>query len=203
MSEAGPLFVVTGPSGSGKSTLIHALMEKYADLAFSVSHTTREMRPGEVDGRDYHFVPRAEFERMIAAGEFLEWAPVHTHLYGTSLAELGHRSDQGQPVILDIDVQGAAAVRKIFPERAVLVFVAPPSLAELRHRLVARGQEADLAQRIASARDWLDQADRFDFVVVNDQLPQAQAELAVVFAACRSLTRFRLPLLRRLREDHP
>ncbi len=203
MTAPGPLLVITGPSGSGKSTLIRSLLATCPELAFSVSHTTRTIRPGEVPGRDYHFVDKGEFERMIAAGEFLEWAPVHTNLYGTSLRELSTRSDEGRPLVLDIDIQGAAAVKHLFPDRSCLVFIAPPSMGELRRRLGARGRERDLSERLLSARKWLAEAATFDFVVVNDDLARAQQELAAVYAACRSLTCFHRQRLQQLLEELP
>jgi guanylate kinase len=186
------LVVVSGPSGGGKSTLIHRVLRETPGLRFSVSHTTRPRRASERDGRDYHFVSPAVFQRMIARGAFLEWAWVHGHLYGTSRAEVrGRRGD----VLLDIDVQGARQVRAALGTAggAVFVFVTPPSFRVLARRLRARGEDvaAAVARRLRNARDEMRAAAEFDYAVINDDLETAVAELkAIVLAArCRTAVR--------------
>lgn len=181
----GTLFVVTGPSGAGKSTLIRRVRRSLPGLAFSVSHTTRAPRPSERDGRDYHFVPVPTFERMVREGRFLEWARVHGHLYGTSRAEIERKGRRGD-VLLDIDVQGARQVRDRVPG-AVLVFIMPPAAGELRRRLERRREDPPevVARRLRDAREEVRAYKDFDYVVVNDDLDRAAADLrAVLRAAC-------------------
>lgn len=171
------ILVVTGPSGVGKGTLIRALMERVPGLELSVSATTRRPRPGEVDGRDYHFLSPDEFERRVLAGEFLEHADYSGHRYGTLRSELDRAP--GGTLVLEIEVQGARQVRAALPE-AREVFVAPPSLEALRARLVGRGSDSpeQIERRLAVAREELEARPEFRQVVVNDDLERAAAELA-------------------------
>jgi guanylate kinase len=182
------VFVVSGPSGSGKSTLISRVRRDLEGLGFSVSHTTRTPRPSETDGVEYHFVTAGTFRRMVRAGRFVEWANVHGHLYGTSRAELARRERRGD-VILDIDVQGARQVRKKLP-RAVLVFIMPPVFGELRRRLRQRREDSpdDIEQRLRNAADEVRDYAEFDYVVVNDDLETAAAELRSIIVAARRRT---------------
>lgn len=174
----GVLLVVSGPSGVGKSTLLRELVQRELSLCFSVSMTTRPPRSGEVDGRDYYFVSRSEFERARKAGELLEWAPVHAHLYGTPRGPIEKQRLAGYDVILDIDVQGARQVKEKCPE-AYLIFIAPPSWAELERRLRQRrtDSEAQIAERLRIAQWELSCQGEFDEVVVNDQMEKAVDEL--------------------------
>ncbi len=184
------LFVVTGPSGSGKSTLIRRLLASTPGLRFSVSHTTRPRRGRERSGREYRFVSRRAFERLAAAGRFLEWAEVHGHLYGTAKSEVAGRGD----VVLDIDVQGARQVRAALgPGKAVFVFVAPPSGAELRRRIESRGEDGPeaIARRLAAAGEEMRAFPEFDYAVLNNDLDAAAAELAAVVLAARCRTSVR------------
>jgi len=186
----GELFIVASPSGGGKTTLIRRVMQELAGQGrephFSISHTTRPPRPAERHGVDYHFVDRAAFQRMVVAGEFLEFAEVHGNLYGTSRAEVEGRLERGCDVFLDIDVQGARQVRASVAD-AVKVFVFPPSYAELRRRLVARGQdnEAAIELRLRNAVQEMREYAEFDFVIINDRLEEATRALASVVAAAR------------------
>lgn len=179
------LFVISGPSGCGKSTLIRRVRRALGDLGFSVSHTTRAPRPSEKDGVDYHFVTERVFERMVREGRFLEHARVHGRLYGTSLAEVGRKS-RGRDLVLDIDVQGARQVRRRVPG-AVLVFIMPPVAAELRRRLEKRREDSprDVERRLRNARAEVRAYGEFDFVVVNDDLARAAADLKCVITAAR------------------
>jgi len=179
------IFVVSGPSGGGKSTLIGRVLRDLPSLSFSVSHTTREPRPSEADGVQYHFVTAGTFRRMVRAGRFVEWANVHGHLYGTSKAELLRRERRGD-VILDIDVQGARQVRKKIP-RAVLVFIMPPVFEELRRRLQKRQEDSpdDMERRLRHAAREVRAYAEFDYIVVNDGLETAAAELESVIVAAR------------------
>jgi guanylate kinase len=165
----------------GKGTVVRRLLELRPHLVLSVSCTTRDPRPGEVDGRDYRFVPPAEFERLIQEGAFLEWAEVFGHHYGTLSAPIEAELARGRNAILEIDVQGAAAVRSKMPE-AVLIFLTPPSDQELERRLRARRTESgpELERRLAAARSEMDQRSWFDHVVVNDQIDRAAGEVAAI-----------------------
>ena len=166
--------VLSAPSGAGKTTIAKALVERGEDVVFSVSATTRPARDHEVDGVDYHFLSEPDFRAMIEADEFVEWAEVHGHLYGTSRKALQDAQEQGRFLILDVDVQGAMQVREHVAD-AVLVFVLPPSADALRERLRDRGTEGEdtLTRRLENARGELEKASEFDYVVVNEKLDQA------------------------------
>jgi guanylate kinase len=181
---AARVFVITGPSGVGKGTLIRGLLERVPQLELSVSATTRDPRPGERDGVDYHFLDAAEFEHRARAGDFVEHADYSGRRYGTLRSELERRLADGAPVVLEIEVQGARQVREAMPE-AVLVFIAPPSTEALRARLVGRGTDAgeQIEQRLRSAERELKARPEFAHVVVNDRLEQATDELAAVVQA--------------------
>jgi guanylate kinase len=173
------LVVLAGPTAVGKGTVSTYVREHYPDVWLSVSATTRPPRPGEVDGVHYHFLDDAEFERMRAAGEFLEWAVVHGRAkYGTPRAPVQRVLESGRPALLEIDLQGARQVRDRMPD-ALFVFLAPPSWEELVHRLVGRGTETEEERgvRLATARTELAAADEFDVVVVNDDVARAADEL--------------------------
>lgn len=173
--------MITGPSGVGKGTLIRGLMGRVPELELSVSATTRPPRPGERDGSDYHFLSDQEFDRRIAAGDFVEHARYSGHRYGTLRWELQRRLDAGVPVVLEIEVQGARQIRDAMPE-AVQVFIAPPSTEALRARLVGRGTDApdDVEARLATALGELEARDEFSHVIVNDRLEDATEELVGV-----------------------
>jgi guanylate kinase len=175
------VFVITGPSGVGKGTLIRGLMERVPRLELSVSATTRAPRPGESEGVDYHFLDRDEFDRRVAAGDFVEHADYAGRSYGTLRSELQRRLDAGVPVVLEIEVQGARQVRAAMPE-AVQVFIAPPSLQALRTRLIGRGtDDADeVERRLTVAAEEVTAQPEFAHVVVNDNLDAALDELVAV-----------------------
>ena len=177
----GRVFVITGPSGVGKGTLIRTLRERRPELELSVSATTRHPRPGEVDGRDYHFMDDDRFDAHVAAGDFVEHASYSGRRYGTLRSELDRRTTRGVPVVLEIEVQGARQVRQVMPE-AVQVFIAPPGEEALRARLVGRGTDAaaDVEARLATARAELAAQDEFGHVVVNDRLEAAVEALAEI-----------------------
>ena len=174
-------LVITGPSGVGKGTLIRGLMSRVGDLELSVSATTRPERAGERDGVDYHFLSREEFDRRVAAGEFLEHADYAGNHYGTLRSELEDRLRAGRPVVLEIEVQGARQVREAMPE-AMQVFIAPPSLEELRTRLIARGTDdaEEVERRLRVAEGELAAQPEFRHVVVNDRLQEALARLTEI-----------------------
>ena len=174
----GRLIVVSGPSGAGKSTLIRAALDAVPKLAYSVSATTRDPRPGEVDGRDYLFLSREEFERWIEEGRFLEWAEYSGNLYGTPEGKVEEFLDEGLSVILEIELQGARQVRKRRPD-AVMVFVRAPSLDETRRRLAGRATETQeaLETRLETAVKEVAARDEFDYEVVNAERDQARRDM--------------------------
>ncbi len=183
-SGAGSLFVIVAPSGAGKTSLVRALLNQRPNIELSVSTTTRTPRPGELDGRDYFFVDRPEFERRRAAGDFLEWAEVHGNLYGTSRRWIEQRIAAGADILLEIDWKGAEQVHRLYHD-AVGIFIAPPSIEELRRRLVLRGQDsADVIERrLAAAESELRKADRFEYVIINQEFASALAHLLCIVDA--------------------
>ncbi len=193
----GFLIVITAPSGAGKTTLISALRQEFPELGFSVSTTTRSPRPGEVDGRDYHFVEDAVFSRMVEEGAFIEWAAIHGNRYGTSWEAVDQAMKAGRKILLDIDVQGARSIRAQLGEKANHVFIAPPSLGELERRLSGRGTESveSLALRLHNARAEMQACSEFDFIVVNDDLQVAISELRNVYLACHYRPLYRAELV--------
>jgi len=184
----GNLIIITAPSGTGKGTLIKEVLESVPDLEYSVSLTTRPKRPGEIDGKDYHFVTADEFEAFRLEGRFLEFAAVHGNLYGTSREITEEMTGRGKDVILEIDVQGAASVLEKAPD-AVSIFIMPPSFEALRARLEARGTESAevLELRLRNSIEEVRQFDRFRFVVVNDAIELAANRLRSVILGERQL----------------
>lgn len=184
--ETSTLFVVAAPSGAGKSTLVNALLEREPAISLSVSHTTRPPRPGEQYGRHYYFVERAEFEREIAEGIFLEHAEVHGNLYGTSCEKVDALLAQGRDVLLEIDWQGAAQIRRSKPD-CVSVFILPPSRVELERRLRGRGSDTPevIERRLANSRGEIAHAREFDYIIVNDRFEDALDELQAIVRAVR------------------
>ena len=183
----GNLFVISAPSGAGKSTILKKLLATVPNLAFSVSHTTRAPRPGESNGREYHFVDRPTFEGMRTEQAFLEWAEVHGNLYGTSRAAIEAQQARGIDVFLDIDVQGAGQLRDGGHPGAVFLFIAPPSWGELERRLRGRGTDPEetVQLRLNNARREMEDAGRYDYLVINDRLDEAVEVLRAVIIAER------------------
>jgi len=182
----GNLIIISSPSGGGKGTLIKELLESVSNIGYSVSYTTRAMREGEENGRDYFFVSRAEFSGLIEAAEFLEFAEVHGNLYGTSVNRVQQEISSGNDVILEIDVQGAENIRRKMPE-AVAIFILPPSFEVLRQRLIARAteQQADLSLRLRNSINEVRQYEYFDYIVVNDEVKRATSDLQNIVLAER------------------
>ena len=191
--RSGLILILSGPSGSGKSSIYKAAMGELGGIEFSVSCTTRAPRPGEVDGRDYHFISREEFDRLVAEDAFAEHAEVHGNCYGTLKSELLGRVQRGIDVLLDIDVQGAARLRALcadseeFCRACVFIFIMPPSYEELERRLRARGTETEesILRRLANAKGEMAHASEYDHIIVNDDLARAAAEFTALVRGLR------------------
>jgi guanylate kinase len=185
-SASGCLFVLAAPSGAGKTSLVRALLEREPGIRLSVSYTTRPPRPGEADGVDYHFVDEGRFLALKAAGEFLEHAHVHGNWYATSSTWLKRETELGHDVLLEIDWQGAAQVRRLIPD-AVHVFILPPSLESLRERLERRGQDSPevIARRLDAARDEMAHCSEFDYVIMNQDFARAVDDLSAIVRTAR------------------
>ena len=181
MEYPGNLFVVAAPRGAGKSSLVSALLQVDSHLVVAVSHTTREPRGQEQQGREYHFTDSDSFRAMAARGDFLEWAEVHGHLYGTSRTAIEERITGGQDVVLEIDWQGALQIKTLFPN-AILIFILPPSWEELQQRLNRRGEDRPevIERRMANARVEVSQARHFDFVIINALFETALFDLKAI-----------------------
>jgi guanylate kinase len=184
--STGLLVVVSSPSGAGKTTLSHKLLQEFnRALQFSVSYTTRSIRAGEQEGVDYHFVDAATFQSMVDAGEFAEWAEVHGHRYGTPMLAVRRAIDRGSDVLFDIDWQGATALATKFPAETVLIFVLPPSMAELERRLRRRATDTDsvIERRLRAARAEVKHFSAYKYLVRNDDLTRAYDELRAIYVA--------------------
>lgn len=189
MKREGVLYVISAPSGAGKTSLCKEIIDIFPNLRHSVSYTTRPPRNGEVHGRDYFFVGKEEFDRMVEAGEFAEWAEVHGNFYGTSLATLKESRSEGIDLILDIDCQGARQLKGRF-EGGVYIFVLPPSIEELRRRLDNRSSDSQevIERRIQNASGEIKEARWYDYIIVNDKFSEALEQLKSVLIAeqCRT-----------------
>lgn len=181
---AGFLLVVSGPSGSGKGTVCKKLLKRNKDLVFSISATTRKPRPGEVDGINYFFIDTNKFNKMVANNEFLEYALVHNNYYGTPKKFVLDNINSNKVVILEIDVQGALQIKKMYPE-AVFIFLLPPTMEELKNRIVKRGTETekDINIRMSNAFKELELVDEYDYFVVNDNLSKAVEDIESIIRA--------------------
>ncbi len=182
----GNLFILTAPSGAGKTSLVRALLARDTHIRLSISYTTREPRPGEVDGQDYHFVSMSRFMEMMVAGALLESAEVYGNHYGTSEQWIRDALTAGDDVLLEIDWQGAAQVRRLFP-KAIGIFIVPPSLQILQQRLIGRGQDSAevVARRLAAAQEDISHVGEFDYVIINEDFDTALADMLAVFRAYR------------------
>jgi len=183
---SGALFIVSAPSGGGKTSLVKALLESEPEVRLSVSYTTRPPRPGEVNGRSYHFVALAEFERMQQAGEFLESAVIYGNRYGTSQKWIERERAEGRDVLLEIDWQGALQVRRLM-RQVVSIFILPPSLEVLESRLKGRAQDSaeTIARRLAAAREEIGHVAEYDYVIINDDFNRAALDLRSIIRAER------------------
>ena len=188
MKKKGLLIVVSGPSGTGKGTVCKALLAAHPEIAYSVSATTRSPRDGETDGVNYYFTQKADFEKMIAKGELLEWAEVYGNYYGTPLKKIQEKLAEGQDMLLEIDTQGAMNVMKKFPE-GVYIYILPPSLVELEQRIRGRGTETEesLQRRLSAAKSEINVGCHYKYIVVNDKVETAAAKIGNIISAehCR------------------
>jgi guanylate kinase len=188
MGRKNNTFIISAPSGAGKSTLIQLLLSQNANLFFSISHTTRPPREGELDGNEYYFISEQEFQRMIERGEFLESANVHGYFYGTSRQMLNRAELAAKDLVLDIDVQGSAKVKKLLPE-ATSIFILPPSFEVLRERLVRRQKDTEdqINRRMENARQEIQYAEDYDYIIINHELHAAFDNLSCIIhsQACR------------------
>ncbi|MBR2520620.1 MAG: guanylate kinase [Oscillospiraceae bacterium] len=192
----GSVVVVSGPSGAGKTTVIGLCSQHRSDLYFSVSVTTREKRPGEEEGVDYHFVTQEEFDRMVDEGLLLEHAGYVNHSYGTPAAPVAAAVERGLTVVLDIEVQGAAQIKQKLPD-STLIFLTPTHLSELERRLIKRGTETPetVSRRLETAAKEIKQADRYDYIILNDDADTAASELDAIITASRCRTGLRYGML--------
>ena len=182
----GRLFIISAPSGAGKSTLCRAVLNRYPDLLYSISYTTRPPRHSEQNGVDYHFISKVEFEKKIASRQWAEWADVHGNYYGTSGEFIDAGLSAGRNILLDIDIQGTRQILKKYPE-GITIFIMPPSLDVLRYRLEARGTDSSdiIDLRLENAQKEMAQKDFYRYVIINDKLPDAVAELITIFEKWR------------------
>lgn len=188
-SKTGNIFVISGPSGAGKNTLINALLKMDPKLVYSISVTTRAMRKGEIEGKSYFFITELEFKEKINKNQFLEWALVHGNYYGTLRSEIGKIIQKDKDAILDIDVQGALKIQQNI-QRAVFIFVTPPSFQDLKTRLKKRDSETQqaLALRLKNAREEIKHLKNFNFLVINDNLKKASEKLSLIIESFRMST---------------
>ena len=198
----GLLMMIVAPSGVGKTSLTRRLVADHSDLHLSISATTRAPRPGEHEGRDYHFVQRAAFDHMVAGDEFLEWAEVYEHRYGSPKAPIMDALERGESVLFDIDYQGAMKIQAQAPDDSVMIYVLPPSIAEMSRRLHARSQDSEetIRKRIARAKGEVALWEGFDYVILNDDFDRAYSDLAHIYHAER-LKRLRNPWVKSVVQD--
>lgn len=197
--KKGILFVISAPAGCGKDTILEQALARNSNLFYSISATSRPIRQNETDGKSYFFKTRVEFERMISDGELLEYTEYCGNYYGTPKKAVNDMLDEGKDVVLKIEVEGAANVKKIFPD-AVRIFILPPSIAELERRMHKRGTEDDatIAKRIEIARKELCHADEYDYVIINDQLEKAIIDLETIMCAEKFIARRNSELIKDL-----
>ncbi len=185
MEKKGFLIIISAPSGTGKTSVIRKLLDKHPDLIHSISATTRPMRPGDVEGKDYHFISKNKFESGIENNEFAEWAHVHDHLYGTPRQPLDDALKQGKKVLLDLDVVGGTKLKQLYKEKAVSIFLLPPSNEELKNRLLNRATDSKQQQelRLKNALHEITYKDKYDYQVINDSLEQACKKIEEIIYA--------------------
>lgn len=200
MKEKGQIFVITAPSGTGKTTIIKNILEKDAGgIGYSISHTTRKPRKGESHGLHYYFVDRENFEKMIEAHEFVEWAVVYDQLYGTSVSSISRGLSSGKDLLMDVDIQGSQEIKRQFPE-SLSIFILPPSLDILKKRLQKRStnDKMNTGLRLKKAVEEIQRCRDYDFIIVNDDLKQAVQEIEAIIVAQRANKNRRFPLIQKI-----
>jgi guanylate kinase len=199
IQQKGQIFVLTAPSGTGKTTIITTVRKNLNGIRYSVSHTTREPRDGEVNGLHYYFVHKADFKKMIDAQEFIEWAVVYNHLYGTSFSSVNSGIFSGQDLLLDLDINGAQAIKERYPE-SLLIFILPPSMEILKERLTRRSSSLgeDINLRMKRAVEEIKRCQDYDFIILNDNLGHAVKEMEAIITAQRARTKRRFHLAKNL-----
>ncbi len=203
MERQGILIVLSGPSGAGKGTICQELLRRYKDLHYSISATTRAPRAGEVDGVNYHFLSRQEFETMIEQDQLLEWAEVYGNFYGTPQRYVREMLEQGNDVVLEIDTQGAMQIKEKFPE-GVFIYIVPPSLDELSKRIYKRGTDSleSIKNRLSCASSELTYAQKYNYVIINDQVEQATNRVNNIILAERHRVSRNLKLIEKILKSH-
>jgi guanylate kinase len=200
MEDQGQIFVITAPSGTGKTTIIKNIARKnVGDVGYSISHTTRKPREGEVNGLHYYFVHKADFEKMIEAHEFIEWALVYNQLYGTSILSVNKELSSGKDLLMDLDIQGAKEIKRRFPE-SISIFILPPSMEILQERLKRRSMDDKINTdiRLKKAVEEIRKCRDFDFIIVNDDLNKAVREIESIIIAQRANKKRRFPIVRKI-----
>jgi guanylate kinase len=200
MKEKGQIFVITAPSGTGKTTIIKNILEKgVKGIGYSISHTTRKPRKGESHGLHYYFVDRENFEKMIEAHEFVEWAVVYDHLYGTSISSINRELSSGKDLLMDVDIQGSQAIKRQFPD-SLSIFILPPSLGILKERLQKRSpnDKMNIDLRLKKAAEEIQRCRDYDFIIINDDLKKAIKELEAIIVAQRANKNRRYPLIKKI-----
>jgi guanylate kinase len=200
MKEKGQIFVITAPSGTGKTTIIKNILEKGVEgVGYSISHTTRKPRKGESHGLHYYFVDRENFEKMIEAHEFVEWAVVYDHLYGTSISSINRELSSGKDLLMDVDIQGSQAIKRQFPD-SLSIFILPPSLGILKERLQKRSpnDKMNIDLRLKKAAEEIQRCRDYDFIIINDDLKKAIKELEAIIVAQRANKNRRYPLIKKI-----
>ena len=203
LNRKGLLFVVSGPSGAGKGTICKALLNKNDQIKLSVSATTRKPRNGEVHGVNYFFIEKEEFTKMIENGEFLEYAQIYDNFYGTPKAAIIECLEKGQDVILEIEMQGARQIKEVYPE-GVFIFVLPPSLEELKSRIVGRGTETqeEIEKRFSCAFEEINQIVNYDYFIVNEDIEKSVSDVeAIICAEKNKVTRYKNNIIDKFKEE--